>query len=59
MYGNTDILGAATTTAGILVLPNTGGNDALLVVAVSSIAIGSLIVLSTVVRFVAKKIYKA
>ncbi len=59
MYGNTSVLGAATTTAGILVLPNTGGNDALLVVAVSSIAIGSLIVLSTVVRFVAKKIYKA
>ena len=53
--GSGSVLGISTTTAGIVILPNTGSNTALLVVAVASIVIGSLIVLSTIIRMVAKK----
>lgn len=59
MYGNGDVLGLGTATAGIILLPNTGNNMLLFVIATTSIAIGSLIVLSTIVRFIAKKVYKA
>ena len=49
--------GAAGIVGGSIVLPNTGGNVILTIVAISSIAIGSAILLSTIVRYVAKKAY--
>lgn len=57
MYGN--VIGTTTTAAGVMVLPNTGGNTALRVVAITSIAVGGAILLTSVVRMVAKKVYKA
>jgi len=61
MYGsgNGSVLGATTTTAGIAVLPNTGDNTLLFVVAITSVIIGLLIILTTVIRLIAKKIYRA
>ena len=59
MYGSGSILGLGITTAGIVALPNTGNNVLLAVMAMTSIVIGSLIVLSTVIRLIAKKVYKA
>lgn len=58
MYGNGSVLGASTALAGVAILPNTGGNTAFYAVAVASIVIGSLIILSTIIRFIAKKVYK-
>lgn len=58
MYGGT-VLGASTATAGAIVLPNTGGNKALTVVALTSVIVGGVILLSMVVRLIAKKAYKA
>lgn len=59
--GNGSVLGTSTTAAGtgILMLPNTGSNSLLTAVAVTSIFIGLLIVLTTIIRFAAKKYYKA
>lgn len=45
-------------TGGVL-LPNTGGNTLLTVVAITSIAVGTAILASTLVRVVAAKAYKA
>jgi hypothetical protein len=59
MYeGGGVVLGASTTTAGVLALPNTGGHSWLTVVAVTSIAVGAAIVLSTVARLVVKHLPK-
>lgn len=49
--------GAGAIAGGAILLPNTGGNTILTIVSIASIVIGSAIVLSTVVRFVAKKAY--
>jgi hypothetical protein len=57
MYQN--VLGGSTAGAGALILPNTGGNTALMVAAYTSIVVGSAILLTSVVRFVAKKAVKA
>lgn len=43
--------------SGGILLPNTGGNTILTIVAIAGIVLGSAILLSTVVRFVAKKAY--
>jgi LPXTG-motif cell wall-anchored protein len=51
--------GAGAVATGSVVLPNTGGNSILTFAAIASIAIGSAILLSTAVRFVASKAYKA
>ena len=60
MYGAGQVLGASTSvTAGLIVLPNTGGSVALTVAALTSITVGGAILLSTAVRLVAKRIYKA
>lgn len=59
MYGSGSVLGAGATTAGILILPNTGDNILLLAISIFTIAIGSLVILSTVIRLIAKKAYKA
>jgi len=58
MYGK--VLGASTVAGGgALILPNTGGNTLLTVVSIVSITVGGVILLSTAVRFGAKKVYKA
>jgi len=59
MYGSGSVLGLGITTAGIVALPNTGNNTLFAIVAIASIVIGSLIVLSTIIRLIAKKVYKA
>lgn len=52
MYGK----GAGcSVVSGCVLLPNTGGNTVLTVVAIAGITIGSAILVSTLVRFVAKK----
>lgn len=53
------ILGTSTVVAGAVLLPNTGDNHILFGVALTSVIVGSLIVLTTVIRFIAKKAYKA
>jgi LPXTG-motif cell wall-anchored protein len=58
VYGGS-VLGTSTVAAGVVVLPNTGENHVLFIVALASIIIGSLIILSTIIRFIAKKVYKA
>jgi uncharacterized paraquat-inducible protein A len=57
MYGS--VLGGSTVAAGAVLLPNTGDNHVLFVVALTSVIVGSLIILTTVIRFIAKKVYKA
>jgi len=47
-----------STTAGIAVLPNTGGNHLLFAASLLSTIVGSAILLSTLVRFLMKKYYK-
>ncbi len=51
--------GAGPIVTGSVILPNTGGNRALTVIAVTSIAVGVAIVVSTVLRLAAKKAHKA
>lgn len=57
MYGQ--VLGVSTAGAGALVLPNTGGNSLLMTAAYTSIVVGCAIVLTSVVRFVAKRAYNS
>jgi LPXTG-motif cell wall-anchored protein len=49
--------GVGPIITGGIVLPNTGGNTILTLAAIASIAIGSAILLSMLVRFMAKKAY--
>lgn len=51
--------GGAAAVCGGLLLPNTGGNTLLTIVAYTSIVAGLAIIASTVVRAVAAKAYKA
>lgn len=51
--------GSGLTATGIALLPNTGGNVLFFIISLLSIVIGSLIVLSTIARFVARKIYRS
>jgi hypothetical protein len=57
MYGGGAVLGAATTVAGAIVLPNTGSNRTLAIAATLSIIVGVLVLATTAVRFIAKKAY--
>ncbi len=57
MYTNP--VGPVATVAGIAVLPNTGGNELLMVASLLTTLVGVAIVLSTVARQVAKRAYKA
>ncbi len=50
-------VGAVITTPSAVLLPNTGGNVILTVIAVTGITIGSAILLTTLIRFVAKRAY--
>ena len=54
-----NLLGASTTVVGVAALPNTGGNQVLLIASIATIVIGLVIVLSTASRQMAKKAYKA
>lgn len=60
-YGN--VLGASTTVGGagaIAALPNTGGSrNVVAYVAIASIVLGAAILISNLVRFVAKHRYTA
>lgn len=54
MYGK----GAGcSVVSGCVLLPNTGGNPILTIVAIAGITVGSAILLSTFARFVAKKAF--
>ena len=55
----TGVLGAATTTTAALVLPNTGGNSSLTIIAAVSLGVGVIVTTTSIVRMVAKKVYKA
>jgi hypothetical protein len=58
MYGR--VLGASTVAGtGAIVLPNTGGSAPLTIVALTAIAGGVAVLISTVARAVVKKAYKA
>jgi len=58
MYGK--VLGASTVSGtGVVLLPNTGGNAALTLAAITTISVGVAILLSTVVRAIAKRAYNA
>jgi hypothetical protein len=52
-------VGPVATGGGSLLLPNSGGNMLLTIVALTAIAVGVAIMVSTVVRFVAKRAYQA
>lgn len=53
------VLGATTATTAAVVLPNTGNNKLMAVVATVTLVVGVAIVATTVARLVAKKAYKA
>lgn len=62
MYGEGNGAGLASivpTVGGITMLPNTGDNTTLFIVSLFSTIVGSLILVSTLARFVAKKFYRA
>ena len=49
--------GAGAIAGGAILLPNTGGNTILTIASIASIVIGTAIVASIIVRFMAKKAY--
>lgn len=51
--------GGLPIVTGSVILPNTGGNSALTAIAVTSIAVGAIIVITTIVRFAAKRLVKS
>lgn len=57
MYGGKGSIGAASIVGGSIVLPNTSGHFILLIVALTSIVVGSAILLSILGRWIAKKAY--
>lgn len=57
MYQSNPLTPIVPTVLGAAVLPNTGGNETLFVASIASIVIGSVILLTTVARQVAKKAY--
>lgn len=59
MYANSNVASAASVTAGVAVLPNTGGNELLIVASLVGIVTGGVILLSTLARLVAKRVYGA
>lgn len=56
MYGN--VLGVATTAGAAVVLPNTGSNRTMTIVAAITLVVGVTILASSVARMVAKRAYK-
>ena len=57
--GGGGLVGITSVAAGVAVLPNTGDSKVLLITSIASIVIGSIILLSTAARLVAKKAFKA
>jgi len=58
MYGTPQVLGAATTVAGsVALLPDTGSNKVAAVITLAALTIGSAILVITVARSVAAKIF--
>jgi hypothetical protein len=47
--------GLGPTGFGTVILPNTGGNRVLTAIAVTSIAVGAVIIITTIIRFAVKK----
>ena len=58
MYGGV-VLGAGTTAAAAVVLPNTGNNSIVALVAVVTLVVGIAITVTTVGRLIAKRAFKA
>lgn len=58
MYGGGQVGPAVTATAAI-VLPNTGSNRLMAVIATISLVVGVVITVTSLARLVAKKAYKA
>lgn len=56
MYGN--VLGAATTAGAVIVLPNTGSNRIMAIVATIALVVGVTILATSAARVVAKRVYK-
>ena len=59
MYESNNGTGPVVAASGGLLLPNTGGNTLLTVVAWTGIVAGAAIIVSTLVRAIAAKAYKA
>ena len=59
MYSGGVVLGASTTVASAIVLPNTGGSVLLTVSSVLALVAGVAVLLSSIARLVAKRAYKA
>jgi hypothetical protein len=57
MYGGKG--GVGPLVGGAIVLPNTGGNTVLTIVAIAGIVVGGAILLSTLARTLVKKAAKA
>ena len=57
--GATPFIGVASTAAGVAVLPDTGDNKMFIAVSIFSIVVGVIILLTTAIRFIAKKSFKA
>ncbi len=53
------VLGTGTVAASAIVLPNTGSNRLMAVVAMVTLFVGVAIIVTTLARLVAKKAYKA
>lgn len=62
MYGNilggANVLGATTTATAAVVLPNTGDNRTMAIVATITLVVGVAILASSFARFLTKKFYK-
>lgn len=56
MYDTGKVLGVGGLGGGAIVLPNTGGNRILTVAAVTSIVLGVVVIASSVISYVAKKV---
>lgn len=59
MYSGGVVLGASTTVASAIVLPNTGGNLLFAISSVVALAVGVTVLVTSVARIIAKKAYKA
>jgi hypothetical protein len=53
------VLGATTTAAGVLALPNTGSSSLLAIASVVTITVGVLVAVTSIARMVVKKAHKA
>lgn len=59
MYSGGVVLGASTTVASAIVLPNTGGSLLLTLSSALTLVVGVAVLVSSIARLIAKKAYKA